>query len=267
MILAVDFTETRQPADGRRLLQWRSLRLLGVGLRADPRRHRPLPLRVRLHLHLAAYLVFCVHDPGRPAVLARGHPRHPRRLCVVGVAIERFVYRPLAGSAGATALLAVFVGVARHRHRRREPDPPPVLASATQQLSDGPSPCARRSTGDRRRSSGFDVWQAVERPSCIVARPGGAAALHAASVGRSRPPASTPSWPGPSASTPNRIYLIVLLPSARSAPAWPPSGTASSTPSSRPWAHAGDLRLRRGVPRPAPPARRSGCSSPASSSA
>ena len=95
----------------------------------------------------------------------------------------------------------------RHRHRRREPHPPllglqhPGLLRAAQ---DGHVDLGRhlhqlRPCG-RRRAPSPSPWPSRR---CCGTRP---------SAARSRRPASTPTSPRPSASTPTAIYVIVLLP-------------------------------------------------------
>ena len=96
-------------------------------LRAHPRRQRPLPLRLQLHLHPRRLPGVLVRRPGRRAVLDLGRARDARSAMVVGVAIERFIYRALAGAGRRQRPAGHLRGVARHRHRRSEPDQPAVL--------------------------------------------------------------------------------------------------------------------------------------------
>ena len=120
---------------------------------------------------------------------------------IVGVGIERIVYRPVARRAGATALLAIFVaslGIAIAGQNLLSL----VFSSASQQIVLGPAalrtpihwgpavvPLARRLAGALGRRA--------RRSSCR-SLPAGSPR----SAGRSRRPGATPRWPASSASTP-----------------------------------------------------------------
>ena len=224
MIFAANFTWDVSPADRRRHLQRRRLRTARRRLRPHPRRHRPVPLRLRLHLH--ARRLPGVHvrrsASGVPFWLVGG-ARRARSPAVVGVA-HRAVRLPAARRAtpAPTALLAIFVaslgiGIAGENLIRL------LLGLRDADRTRARRRCARRSVGTAIFLN-FDVWQVRQRrrhrrsasPRCCASPP---------SAGRSRPPGSTPRWPGSSASTPNQIYLIVLLHRHPAAAASPPSGT------------------------------------------
>ena len=177
-------------------------------LRAHPRRHRPVPLRLRLHVHACRLHGVHVHVPRRPgrsgssAVVGIAASS-----AVVGAGIERFVYRRSPANAGATALLADLRRRPRHRHRRRERHPPASGAARDQGLlrarqgrptaRGAPLPQLRRVAGGSAPSSSCSPL----RRCCATRR----------SAARSRPPESTPTSPRRSASTPTTIYLFVLL--------------------------------------------------------
>ena len=110
---------------------------------------------------LAAYMVFWWSDRVGVRLLARRPCSASPSPTVVGVGIERFVYRPIAGRAGATALLAIFVaslGIAIAGQNLISL----VFSSASQQISSAPAVAAHaRSTGGRGSFRWLDVWQVL----------------------------------------------------------------------------------------------------------
>ena len=155
---------------------------------------------------------------------------------------------PSPRSAGATALLAIFVaslgiGIAGENLIRL------LLGRRDQAVLRARRRCVHRSLGTTTFLN-FDVWQVGQRHRAR-ARPR-RRCLRYTPLGRADQghPGATPSWPGSSASTPNQHLPGRASSSARCFAASPPSGTALQV-HGRPGhgLQARDLRVRRRLPR------------------
>ena len=177
-----------------------------------------------------------------------------------GVAIERVVYRPLARNAGAD------------RAAWRSSSPRSASASPAR-TSSGCSGARRRRPTSARRRRPYHVWDTVvpqlrrvagAQRIALVLDPAPLMLRYTRSAARSRPPASTPSWPriiGINAEHDLPDLLRHRLDLRRRGRLLV---RPASTRSTRHGLQARDLRLRRRLPGRHGAARRSGCSSPAS---
>jgi branched-subunit amino acid ABC-type transport system permease component len=157
---------------------------------------------------LAAYLVFTFAErSGIPfwisAVLGI------LATAIVGVLIERVVYRPLATRAGANALLAVFVaslgiGIAGENLIRL------LYSSAAQQLASAPDGLRTPiNWGDSVAFRWVDVWQVVTAVVLVLAL---AALLRFTGLGRSiKATRVNPDMARIIGIDPNRIYLVCFF--------------------------------------------------------
>jgi branched-chain amino acid transport system permease protein len=157
---------------------------------------------------LAAYLVFTFSERvGIPFWISAG--LGVIAVALVGVGIERVVYRPLATRAGANALLAVFVaslglGIAGENVIRL------LYSSAAQQLTSAPR--GLRTPIDWSDSVVFrwvDVWQVVTAVAMVA---GLAALLRFTGLGRSiKATRVNPDMARIIGIDPHRIYLVCFL--------------------------------------------------------
>jgi branched-subunit amino acid ABC-type transport system permease component len=126
---------------------------------------------------------------------------------VVGVAIERFIYRPIAARAGATALLSIFVaslGVAIAGQNLISL----LFSSGAQQLSDAPVALRTPIHWGPTAFRWFDVWQVVTSIVLVLAL---AALLRFTPLGRAvRATRGNPEMARIIGIDPNRIYLVVF---------------------------------------------------------
>ena len=195
---------------------------------------------------LAAYLVFTFAErSGIPFWLAA--VLGILATAVVGVLIERVVYRPLATKAGANALLAVFVaslglGIAGENTIRL------LYSSAAQQLASAPD--GLRTPINWSDSVVFrwvDVWQVVSAVVLVLAL---AALLRFTGLGRSiKATRVNPEMARIIGIDPNRIYLVCFFIGTLMcgvAAFW--FGVKFSV-ARRHGLQAGHLRLRRRLPR------------------
>jgi branched-chain amino acid transport system permease protein len=154
----------------------------------------------------AAYAVFWFSDRA-------GVPWWPSAILgilsavVVGVAIERFIYRPIAARAGATALLSIFVaslGVAIAGQNLISL----LFSSASQQLSDSPVALRTPIHWGPTAFRWLDVWQVVASFVLVLAL---AALLRFTPLGRAvRATRGNPEMARIIGIDPNRIYLVVF---------------------------------------------------------
>ena len=230
MIFGVLDTEDGRAADRQRHLPWRRLRNASGSASRSSWASRPVPLRVRVHLHARGVHGVHVLGPGRLAVLGRRWSLGIVVVAVLGVG-DRAVHLPAARGPGRRHRAARGLrGVARHRHRRREHHPA-ALGSSSQnllraragrvQLLEGHT--SSTSTSGRRSSS------------AIVRRdPRAAAALHVAR------PLDQGHAGQPGARSDDRHHGAPDLPAVllhrHVSPASPRSGTGSSSRSTRRWA-------------------------------